>query len=32
VIEDINQPIDGKLKPFAPVVANILRSWLSITS
>lgn len=31
VIEDINQPINGKLKPFAPVVANILRSWLSIT-
>ncbi len=31
VIDDINQPVDGKLKPFAPVVANILRSWLSIT-
>jgi uncharacterized protein (TIGR02646 family) len=29
VIDDLSQPKDGKLRPFAPVVANILRDWLS---
>ncbi|MFH2711513.1 HNH endonuclease family protein [Klebsiella aerogenes] len=29
VIVDLLTPQDGKLAPFAPVVANILRSWIS---
>jgi uncharacterized protein (TIGR02646 family) len=29
LIEEIEQPQDGKLDPFAPVVINILRGWLS---
>ncbi|MFZ6747361.1 hypothetical protein [Undibacterium sp. Ren11W] len=29
VIDDIQRPKDGKLEPFAPVVANILRGWLA---
>ncbi|MNE83150.1 hypothetical protein D3C80_1799410 [compost metagenome] len=29
VIDDLNTPTDGKLPPFAPVVANILRGWLN---
>ncbi|MFJ4157330.1 TIGR02646 family protein [Pseudomonas sp. NPDC089752] len=29
LIDDLNLPIDGKLQPFAPVVANILRGWLA---
>jgi uncharacterized protein (TIGR02646 family) len=28
VISDLLSPVDGKLKPFAPVVANILRGWI----
>ncbi|WP_116473160.1 HNH endonuclease family protein [Zobellella maritima] len=28
VIDDISQPQDGKLPPFAPVVANMLSDWL----
>lgn len=28
LIDDILKPQEGKLEPFAPVVANILRSWL----
>lgn len=29
VIDDLLTPQDGKLEPFAPVVVNILRNWLS---
>ncbi len=29
VIDDLTEPEDGKLKPFAPVVVNILQHWLS---
>jgi uncharacterized protein (TIGR02646 family) len=29
LIEDLEKPKDGKLESFAPVVINILRSWLS---
>ncbi|MDQ7016169.1 MAG: TIGR02646 family protein [Gammaproteobacteria bacterium] len=29
VIDDIQQPKNGKLESFAPVVVNILKSWLS---
>jgi hypothetical protein len=29
LIDDLNNPIDGKLQPFAPVVSNILRGWLA---
>lgn len=29
VIEDLNTPKDGRLEPFAPVVANILKSWIA---
>ncbi|ECI4870458.1 hypothetical protein DSG52_22565 [Salmonella enterica subsp. enterica] len=28
VIDDLLMPREGKLSPFAPVVANILRSWI----
>ncbi len=28
LIDDIAKPKDGKLEPFAPVVANILKRWL----
>lgn len=28
LISDFGQPQDGMLEPFAPVVINILRSWL----
>lgn len=28
VIDDLLTPVDGKLEPFAPVVANILRTWI----
>jgi|ETN07SMinimDraft_1059922.scaffolds.fasta_scaffold86246_1 uncharacterized protein (TIGR02646 family) len=30
VIGDLMTPKDGKLEPFAPVVANILRSWIAV--
>ncbi|MFL1807919.1 TIGR02646 family protein [Plesiomonas shigelloides] len=29
VINDLLSPVDGKLKPFAPVVANVLRQWIA---
>jgi len=29
ILDDIQQPIDGKLLPYAPVMANILKSWIS---
>lgn len=29
LIDDIQTPDNGKLKPFAPVVANVLRQWLA---
>lgn len=29
VIDDLLTPTEGRLSPFAPVVANILRSWIS---
>jgi len=29
VIDDLLTPQDGKLEPFAPVVVNILRNWIS---
>ena len=29
VIADLLNPKDGKLEPFAPVVANILRNWIA---
>lgn len=29
VIDDLQQPRDGKLEPFAPVVVNILRNWMT---
>lgn len=29
VIEDLLTPKEGKLQPFSPVVANILKSWLT---
>lgn len=29
VIDDLLTPQDGKLEPFAPVVANILRNWIN---
>ena len=29
ILDDLNTPRDGKLPSFAPVVANIIRSWLS---
>lgn len=28
ILADIQQPIDGKLLPYAPVIANILKSWI----
>ncbi|MFF7061664.1 TIGR02646 family protein [Pseudomonas sp. NPDC008258] len=30
LIDELNTPEDGKLQPFAPVVCNILRGWLSV--
>ncbi|MEY4588160.1 MAG: hypothetical protein RL497_236 [Pseudomonadota bacterium] len=30
VIDDLLQPKNGKLEPFAPVVANILRCWIAV--
>ncbi|WP_095155334.1 TIGR02646 family protein [Pseudomonas sp. Irchel 3E13] len=32
VIDDLSRPDQGKLQPFAPVMVNILRSWLSAGS
>ncbi len=29
LIEDLSTPINGKLQPFAPVVCNILRGWMT---
>lgn len=29
VINDLLKPVDGKLKSFAPVVANVLRQWIA---
>lgn len=29
VIDDINTPTNGKFEPFAPVLINVLKSWLS---
>lgn len=28
LLEDLSTPVEGRLPPFAPVVANILRGWL----
>lgn len=30
VLDDLNRPYQGKLESFAPVVANILKGWLSV--
>ncbi|MBA6110246.1 TIGR02646 family protein [Pseudomonas asiatica] len=30
LIDELNTPINGKLQPFAPVVCNILRGWLTV--
>ncbi|MFK3774239.1 TIGR02646 family protein [Pseudomonas sp. NPDC089406] len=32
VIDDLNRPEQGRLKPFAPAVVSILKSWLSAAS
>lgn len=29
LIDDLSKPVDGKLQPFAPVVCNIIREWLT---
>ena len=29
VIDDLSQPINGKLQAYAPVVVNILKNWLA---
>ena len=29
VIDDLRNPVDGKLEAFSPVVVNILRGWMS---
>ncbi|MDO2342958.1 hypothetical protein Q2471_07285 [Escherichia coli] len=29
VIDELLTPVDGYLAPFAPVVANILKNWMT---
>lgn len=29
LLDDLNTPVDAKLQPYAPVMASILKSWLS---
>jgi hypothetical protein len=30
LIDELTQPQQGQLEPFAPVVVNILRNWLQV--